>query len=76
MNCKIMRRMWITHGFMSLDGTESEESHSEWVEQECGTPIFNGNKDVCSSCLSGWEHPENKMLDTDANKKLLKNAKS
>ena len=77
MNCKIKRRMWITHGSMFLDGSDPEYLHSEWVEEECGTPIFSNDKTrvVCASCLKGWSHQENFMLDTAENRRLLSEAK-
>lgn len=67
--------MWITHGFMGLDGRDIEYTHGEWVEQECGTPIFGSKSEGCRSCLKGWSVPESQILDNDHNKKLLKKAK-
>ncbi len=74
--CKIKRRMLITHGIMYLDGRPSKETKKEWVEQECGTPIFGKSGEVCSSCLKGWNTEHNFMLDTPENNALIENAKT
>lgn len=76
-HCKIMRKILVHHGTMSLDGKPPKYTKKEWVTEECGTPIFGPNsndKKVCDSCLKGWSVKENSMIDSPANIKLLAQA--
>lgn len=70
-----MRRKLVTIGsFNMFTGESSKEKKQEWREEECGTPIFGNNsqhRKVCDSCLNGWTHENNYILNTEANKKLL-----
>lgn len=75
MNCKIIRKKLVKFGTTTMGG-EYKEKGQEWRTEECGIPIFsNGQKEVCSSCLKGWTHENNYMLDTEENKKLLDRVK-
>lgn len=72
MTCKIKRRKLVTFGTMRLDGSPMQRTGSEWRDEECGTPIFGNRKTaVCDSCLRGWTHENNYMLDTAENKNLI-----
>jgi hypothetical protein len=76
MGCLIMRRKLVTLGSMSLATGKIKEKGQEWREEPCATPIFGTGQDkVCKSCLSGWTHEHNYMLDTEDNKKLLEEAR-
>ena len=76
MTCKIIRRKLVTLGTMGFNGEPMKVKGKEWREEECGTPIFGGGQQrVCSSCLKGWTHEHNYMLDTEENKKLIAEAK-
>jgi hypothetical protein len=75
MDCKIIRRKLVTLGTLTLGSGEYNEKGQEWRTEACGTPIFgDGQKEVCSSCLNGWTHENNYMLDTEENKNLLEKA--
>lgn len=72
MGCKIIRKKLVTFGTMSFDGSPMKVNGQEWREEECGTPIFGGGQqEVCSSCLKGWTHENNYMVDSEQNEKLL-----
>lgn len=76
MNCKITRRKLVKFGTITMGGDYKEEGQ-EWRIEECGMSIFgSGQKEVCSSCLKGWTHEHNYMLETKQNKKLLETAKA
>lgn len=78
--CKIKRRMLVTHGILTL-GEGVKDTHQEWQEKECGSPIFpkrDGSfphgKSVCGSCAKGWTHEHNFMIDIPSNYELLRAA--
>lgn len=72
--CKIIRRVLVTHGIMSFDGSPMKITGKTWEIRECGTPIFGENSNkrkVCDSCLKGWTVKTNFMVDSPENKKLI-----
>ncbi len=76
MGCKIIRRKLVIIGTISFNGEPMKVKAKEWREEECGIPIFgNGQKVVCNSCLNGWVHEHNYMLDTKENNILIAQAK-
>jgi hypothetical protein len=75
MNCNIIRRKLVTIGTLSILNGEYKHVSQEWREEECGTPIFNQNQRVCSSCLSGWTHVNNYMVHNDINNEMIQEAK-
>lgn len=76
-DCKIKRRKLIRFGTINMGTGKSTNKGEKWVEEECHTPIFSDIKDlnVCNSCLKGWTHKQNYMLETKENRKLIIDAK-
>lgn len=76
MNCKIIRKKLITKGVLTPSGIVEYKDNKEWRVEECGIPLFSNDvEEVCSSCLKGWTHEHNYMLDTKENADLIKKAK-
>lgn len=78
MNCQILRKKLVTlHKLHLYMGTMTDNIRTEWRTETCDTPIFgqHGRK-VCDSCLSGWTHEHNFMLDLPENMHLLDEERS
>lgn len=76
--CLIQRRKMVRHGKININGVAHDGSGDmiEWRTEACGTPLFSSDGEkVCNSCLKGWTHEHNFMLDTADNHKLIQEAK-
>jgi hypothetical protein len=62
-DCKIERRILVTHSKLDLQTGDSSVERQEWVTRECGTPLFSDAR-ACKSCLSGWTHEHNYPTET------------
>lgn len=66
-DCKIERRILVTHGTLDLATGASNIERRELETRACGTPLFSEQEravGACKSCLSGWTHKHNYPTET------------
>lgn len=68
-DCTQMRRMVIRRGTMDLATGTSTLDEGTVETRACGTPLFSDQErktGICRSCASGWTHPNNYPVESDA----------
>ncbi len=56
-SCHVLRRVLVR--------LPAKAAGQEWATRACGMPLFSGLErasGVCTSCASGWSHPEDRPL--------------
>jgi hypothetical protein len=65
--CRVLRCCLVKHGTLDMAAGDLTRSDvHEWEVRPCGIPLFKDDAKetaVCSSCLSGWTHPENFAIE-------------
>jgi hypothetical protein len=65
-SCTQSRRMLIEHFTLNMNTGESTPKGSEWVERECGVPLFTDaerTRGTCRSCAGGWKTDNNYPIE-------------
>ena len=64
-SCHTLRRVLVRHSTMNLTTGAMTPTGQEWTTRACDVPLFSDLErasGVCTSCASGWTHPENSPL--------------
>ena len=64
-SCHTLRRVLVRHSTMNLMTGAMTPAGQEWTMRACDVPLFSDLErasGVCTSCASGWTHPENHPL--------------
>ncbi len=64
-SCHTLRRVLVRHSTMNLITGAMTPTGQEWTTRACDVPLFSDLEratGVCTSCASGWSHPENHPL--------------
>ena len=64
-SCHTLRRVLVRRSTMNLTTGAMTPTGQEWTTRACDVPLFSDLErasGVCTSCASGWTHPENSPL--------------
>ncbi len=64
-SCHTLRRVLVRHSTMNLTTGAMTPIGQGWTTRACDVPLFSDLEratGVCTSCSSGWTHPENHPL--------------